>query len=132
MWTRLTWAVSRDLGKIPCSNDQFMKTLSRVDKILTLSLRIVTAILNGPEAFTLLKWDISLYTSSSVVGLNRNKFNEQFLTRFLNGLLESEVVFDRLGPMSTKELLKAVAISVVFVMPLPFTLRMFGRIPFPY
>ena len=97
-----------------------------------MSLRIVTAILNGPEAFTLLKWDISLYTSSSVVGLNRNKFNEQFLTKFLNGLLESEVVFDRLGPMSTKELLKAVAISVVFVMPLPFTLRMFGRIPFPY
>ena len=49
----MTWAVFRDSGKTTCSNDRLMINLSGVDKILTLSLRIVTGILSGPKAFLL-------------------------------------------------------------------------------
>ena len=88
----MTWAVFRDSGKTPCWNNRLMIKLSGVDKVLTLSLRIVTGILNGPKAFPLFNWDISLCTSSSLVALSRNEFNELFLKRFLNGLLESRMV----------------------------------------
>ena len=59
---------------------------------LTLSLRIVTGILNGPKAFPLLNWDMSLCTSSSLVALSRNEFDELFLIKFLNGSLKSRMV----------------------------------------
>ena len=72
-----------------------MIKLSGVDKVLTLSLRIVTGILNGPKAFPLFNWDISLCTSSSLVGLSRNEFSELFFRKFLNGLLESGIIFDK-------------------------------------
>ena len=52
-----------------------MIKLSGVDKILTLSLRMTTGILNGPKASSLLNWDMSLCTSSSLVALSRNEFN---------------------------------------------------------
>ena len=103
LWTGVTWAVFRDSGKTPCSNDRLMIKLSRVDKILTLSLRMVTGILHGPKAFPLFNWDISLCTSSSLVALRRNEFNELFLRKFLNGLLESRMVFDKLGPIFIKK-----------------------------
>ena len=59
---------------------------------LTLSLRIVTGILNGPKAFHLLNWDMSLCTLSSLVALSRNEFDELFLIKFLNGSLKSRMV----------------------------------------
>ena len=68
----MTRAVFRDSGKTPCSNDWLMIKLSRVDKILTLSLRMVTGIINGPKAFPLFNWEMSLCTSSSLVALCRN------------------------------------------------------------
>ena len=67
---------------------------------------------------------MSLHTSSSLVALSRNEFNEKFLRKFLYGLLESRMVFDKLGPIFVK--LKALAISVGFAIYLPFTLIMFG------
>ena len=99
LWTGLTLAVFRDSGKTPCSNNWSMIKLSGVDKILTLSLRIVTGIINRPKAFPLFNWDISLFTSSSQVALSKNEFNELLLRKFLNGLLESRMVFDKLGPI---------------------------------
>ena len=123
----MTWAVFRDSRKTPCSNDGFMLNLSGVDKILTLSLRMVTGILNGPKAFPLFNLDLSLCTSYSLLGLSRNEFNELFLRKLLNGLLESRMVFDKLGPIFIKKLLKALAITVGFVISLPLTLTMFGR-----
>ena len=41
----------------------------------------MTGILNGhdgPKTFPLFNWDIGLCTSSSLVGLSRNEFNELF------------------------------------------------------
>ena len=81
---------------------------------------MVTGILNGPKAFPLLNSDMSLCTSSSLVALSRNEFNELFLRKFLKGLLESRMVFDKLGPIFIKKLLKAFAISVGFVILYPF------------
>ena len=49
-----------------------MINLIGVDKIWTLSLRIVTGILNGSTAFPLFNWDIRLCTSSLLVDLSRN------------------------------------------------------------
>ena len=49
----MTWAVFRYSGEIPCSNDRLVIKLSGVDKILTLSLSVVTGILNRPESFPL-------------------------------------------------------------------------------
>ena len=49
----MTGAVFRDSGKTPCSNDRLMINLSGVDKILTLSLRMVSGMLNGSNAFPL-------------------------------------------------------------------------------
>ena len=92
-----------------------MIKLHGVDKILTLSLRMVTGILNGPKAFPLFNSDMSLCTSSSLVALSRNEFNELFLRKFLHDLLESRMVFDKLGPIFIKKLLKILAISVGFV-----------------
>ena len=105
-----------------------MIKLRGVNKISTLSwiVRIVTGILSVPKAFLLFNWDISLCASSSLVGFSRNKFNELFLRTLLNGLRESGMVFDRLGSMSIKKLLKTLAISVGFVISLPFTLTMSG------
>ena len=95
--------------------------------MVTLPLRIVTGILNKPKAFPLLSWDTSyICTSSSLVGLSKNEFNEIFLRKFLNALLESGIVFHRLGSLSMKYLLKALAMCVGFVISLPFTLTMFG------
>ena len=54
----MTWAVFRDSGKTPCSNYHLMIKLSRADKILTLSLRIVTGTLNRTKAFPLFKRSI--------------------------------------------------------------------------
>ena len=68
---------------------------------------------------------MSLCTSSSLVALSRNEFNELSLRKFLNGLLESRMVFDKLGPIFIKKLLKALAIFVGFVISLPFNLTMF-------
>ena len=99
LWTSMTCTVFKDSGKTPCTNDQLMIKLSGVDKILTLSLRMVTGILNGPKAFPLFNWHMSLCTSSSLVALSRNEFNELSLRKFLNGLLESRMVFDKLGPI---------------------------------
>ena len=48
------------------------------------------------------------------------------MRKFLNGLFESRMVFDKLGPIFTKKLLRTLAISVGFVISLPFTLIMFG------
>ena len=59
LWTGVTWAVFRDSGKTPGSNDQLIIKLSGVDKILTLSLRMVTGVLNGPKAFPL--FEIRVY-----------------------------------------------------------------------
>ena len=59
---------------------------------LTLSLRIVTGILNGPKAFPSLNWDMSLCTLSSLVALRRNEFDELFLIKFSNGSLKSRMV----------------------------------------
>ena len=59
LWTGMTWAVFRDPGKTPCSNDWLMIKLSELDKILTLSLRMVTGVLNGPKAFPL--FEIRVY-----------------------------------------------------------------------
>ena len=59
---------------------------------LTLSLRIVTGILNGPKAFPLLNWDMSLCTLSSLVALSRNEFDVLFLIKFLNDSLKSRMV----------------------------------------
>ena len=64
-----------------------MIKLGRVDKILTLSLRIF----NGPKAFPLFNWDMNLCTSSWLVALGRNEFNELFLRKFLNDLFDVEV-----------------------------------------
>ena len=100
-----------------------MIKLGRVDKILTLSLRIF----NGPKAFPLFNWDMNLCTSSWLVALGRNEFNEVFLRKFLNDLLDSRMVFDKLGPIFIQKLLKALAISVGFMISLPFTLTMLGR-----
>ena len=61
------------------------KKLSGVDKILPLSLRIVTGILNGCKALPLFDWDLSLCTLPSLVGLSRNEFSELYLRKFLNG-----------------------------------------------
>ena len=99
LWTGVTWTIFRDSEKTPSSNDQLMIKLSGVDKILTLSLRIVTGIINRPKAFPLFNWDMSLFTSSSQVALSKNEFNELLLRKFLNGLLESRMVFDKLGPI---------------------------------
>ena len=74
----MTWADFRDSEKTPCSNNQLMIKLSGVDKILTLSLKVVSGILNGPKAFPLFNWDMSLCVSSSLVALSRNEFNELF------------------------------------------------------
>ena len=49
----MTWANFKDLGKVHFLNNQLMIKLSGFDKILTLSLSIVTGILNGPKAFRL-------------------------------------------------------------------------------
>ena len=86
---------------------------------------MVTGILNEPKAFSLFNWYVSVCTSSSVVALSRNGFNELFFRNFWNGLLESIMVFDKLEPKLLKTLLKALAISVGFVISLPFTLTMF-------
>ena len=51
-----------------------------------------------------------------------------FLRMFLKGLLESGMVFDKLGPTFIKKLLKAFSISIGFVISLSFTLTMFGWI----
>ena len=51
LWTSMTCTVSKDSGKTPCTNDQLMIKLSGVDKILTLSLRMVTGTLNGPHMY---------------------------------------------------------------------------------
>ena len=59
----MTWAVFKDSGETSCWNDQFMMKFSGFDKILTLSSRILTGILNGPKAFP---------NSSSLVVLIRN------------------------------------------------------------
>ena len=87
---------------------------------------MVTGILNETKAFSLFNWYVSVCTSSSVVALSRNGFNELFFRNFWNGLLESIMVFDKLEPKLLKTLLKALAISVGFVISLPFTLTMFG------
>ena len=87
---------------------------------------MVTGILNEPKAFSLFNWSVSVCTSSSLVALSRNGFNELFFRNFWNGLLESRMVFDKLEPILLKTLLKALAISVGFVVSLPFTLTMFG------
>ena len=58
--------------------------------------------------------------------MSRNKFNALCLRKLLNALLESGMVFDRLGSMFITKFLKAFAISVGFVISLPFTLTMFG------
>ena len=47
----MTCTVFKDSGKTPCTNDQLMIKLSGVDKILTLSLRMVTGTLNGPHMY---------------------------------------------------------------------------------
>ena len=99
-----------------------MIKLGRVDKILTFSLRIF----NGPKAFPLFNWDMNLCTSSSLVALGRNEFNELFLRKFLNDLLESRMVFYKLAPIFIQKLLKALAISVGFMISLPFTFTMLG------
>ena len=70
---------------------------------------------------------MNLCTSSSLVALGRNEFNEIFLRKFLNDLLDSRMVFDKLGPIFIQKLLKALAISVGFMISLPFTLTMLGR-----
>ena len=70
---------------------------------------------------------MNLCTSSSLVALGRNEFNEVFLRKFLNDLLDSRMVFDKLGPIFIQKLLKALAISVGFMISLPFTLTMLGR-----
>ena len=126
LWTGVTWAVFKDSGKIPCLNDRLMIKLSDFDETLTLTLKIVTGILNRPKAFRIFDWDISLCTSPPVVGLSRNELNELFLRKFLNGLVESGMVFDRLGAISTKKLLKALAMSAGFVISFPFNLTMVG------
>ena len=51
--TGVTWAVFRNSETTPSSNDRLMIKLSGVDKILTLSLRMVTGMLNGPKPFHL-------------------------------------------------------------------------------
>ena len=74
LWTGVTWTIFRDSEKTPSSNDQLMIKLSGVDKILTLSLRIVIGILDRPQAFCLLNWYMSLCASSLQVPLSRNEF----------------------------------------------------------
>ena len=68
LWTSVTVRDSGkkpwDSGKTPCSSDRLIVKLSGVDKILALSLRMVTGILNGRTAFPLFNWDMSLCTSS--------------------------------------------------------------------
>ena len=58
----MTWAVFRDSGNLPCSNHSLIIKLSGTDEILTLSLRIITGIPNGPKAFPLFNFGISLCT----------------------------------------------------------------------
>ena len=77
--------------------------------MLTLPLSVVTEILNGPKAFPLFNWDMSLCTPSSLVALSRNEFNELFLRKFLNGLLESRMVFNKLGPILIKKIVEDIS-----------------------
>ena len=58
----MIWAVFRDSGNLPSSNHSLTIKLSGADEILTLSLRIITGILNGPKAFPLFNFGISLCT----------------------------------------------------------------------
>ena len=78
----MTWAVFKDSGKIPCSNDRLMIKLDGCDEILTLPLRILTGLLNRSNVFPIFNCDIKLCASSSVVGFSRNEFNELFLRKF--------------------------------------------------
>ena len=64
-----------------------MIKLRGFEKVLTLSLKIVTGMLNWPEVFPLFNWDISLCSSLLLAGLDGNEFNELFLWKFLKGLL---------------------------------------------
>lgn len=60
------------------------------------------------------------------VGLNINGLNELFSKNCFNGMIESGILFDRLRPMPIKRFLKALVISVEFVISLSFILTMFG------
>ena len=84
-----------------------MINLIGVDKIWTLSLRIVTGILNGSTASPLFNWDIRLCKSSLLVDLSWNEF-KTFKT-FLNGLLESGMVFDKFGSMSIQKIVESIS-----------------------
>ena len=59
------------------------------------------------------------------VGLSRNEFNELFLRKLLNNLLESGLVFWQIRANVHKKLLKALVISAGFVISLSFTLIIF-------
>ena len=76
-----------------------MIKLRGVDKVLTLSLRNLTGMLNGPKAFPLFNLRYEFMYLSSLVALSRNEFNELFLRNFLNDLLELRMVFEKLGPI---------------------------------
>ena len=71
-----------------------MINLDGFHKMLALPLRIVTGILNRPNAFPLFSRDLSYICNSSfLVGLSKNVLNELFLRKFLNGLPEPGIVF---------------------------------------
>ena len=57
---------------------------------------------------------------------DKAQWSWQNINIVLKSLLESIMVFDKLEPKLLKTLLKALAISVGFVISLPFTLTMFG------
>ena len=53
------------------------------------------------------------HTSSSIVALSRNEFNELFLSlnvsKVLNRLIESRMVFDKLGPIFIKKIAETIS-----------------------